>query len=71
MADSEGSKFVELLNFGWGEGATAARRRGHRGDFWFSTPGRPALTCSEELQSIRANTCSRAAKNSCQPTLAP
>jgi hypothetical protein len=39
--------------------------------FWLSTAGRPALTCSEELQSIRANTCSRFAKNRCHPPLAP
>ena len=31
----------------------------------------PALNCAGRLQSIRANTCSRAAKNSCHPTLAP
>jgi hypothetical protein len=30
-----------------------------------------ALHCAGRLQSIRANTCSRAAKNCCQPPLAP
>jgi hypothetical protein len=30
-----------------------------------------ALNCAGRLQSIRANTCSRAAKNCCHPPLAP
>jgi len=30
-----------------------------------------ALNCAGRLQSIRANTCSRAEKNCCHPPLAP
>jgi hypothetical protein len=62
---------MHRLNRAAAQDAEGVDDRGDRQCFWLSTPGRAALTCSEELQSIRTNTCSRAAKNPCHPPLAP
>ena len=60
---------------GWahylGRLAMAAAGRDPGIDPWRSATRRLALTCSEELQSIRAKTCSRFAKNCGHPPLAP